>query len=382
VRQQRLVNEDTSLTLVGNIHDWGAIIVGLPQSEDDPELIIQGDVTLDGSGSVVLHGANDYIVGRCEGGTLTNDSNIVGTGHIGNGDGDLWLVNENCGTIDANSCEQTLTLDTGCNQITNAGTLAADNGGILDVESSVNNTGGLIKVSDGGFADFEKGVTGGTATVQGAKLEFDAASSVDVRFDNSGGHYGELILGDVKDFSGTIFGFNGQGSECPSLLTSDEIDLLCVPVGNVCFSENGNGDASITIMKNSHTVLATITVDNFDYRNLEKASDGHGGTIIFDPPASASTSPSVSIGGAGNDTFVFHPGEGSQTVNTFNPQHDTIELDHFANVQNVQELAAAITPDMHGNAVLELGHGDSIAIPGVSATFLQQNLQNLVHLHA
>jgi hypothetical protein len=48
----------------------------------------------------------------------------------------------------------------------------------------------------------------------------------------------------------------------------------------------------------------------------------------------------------------------------------------------VQELAAAITPDVHGNAVLELGHGDSIAIPGVSATFLQQNIQSLVHLHA
>jgi hypothetical protein len=205
---------------------------------------------------------------------------------------------------------------------------------------------------------------------------------VDVTFDNCGGHYGELILGDVKGFSGTIFGFNGQGSECPSLLTTDEIDLRCVADGNVCFSKGADGDAIITV-KDAQTVLATITIDNFDFRNLEKASDGQGGTIIFDSPASANANPpSVSIGGAGNDTFVFHPGEGSQTVNNFDPQHDTIELDHFANIHNVQELAAAITPDMHGNAVLELGHGDSIAIPGVSATFLQQNLQSLVHLHA
>src|SRR5262249_30339015 len=100
-----------------------------------------------------------------------------------------------------------------------------------------------------------------------------------------------------------------------------------------------------------------------------KASDGHGGTIIYDPPASASTSPTVSIGGAGNDTFVFHPGEGAQTVNNFNPQQDTIELDHFANIPNAEQLAQLVTPDAHGNAVLELGHGDSIAIPGVSATF-------------
>jgi FecR protein len=378
-----LVNCGTSLTLVGGIHDWGAIVVGPPQFEGDPDLIIKGDVTLDGSGSVVLNGANDSIVAAYEGGKLTNDSNIVGAGHVGNGDGNLWLFNENCGTIDANSCQQALTLDTGCNPITNAGTLAADNGGRLDVESSViNNTGGSIKVSDGGFADFEKSVTGGTAVIQGGTLKFDAASSVDVTFDNNGGHYGELILGDVKGFSGTIFGFNGQGSECPTLLTSDEIDLRCVRQGNVCFSEGADGDAIITV-KDARTVLATITIDNFDFRNLEKASDGQGGTIIFDPPASANANPpSVSIGGAGNDTFVFHPGEGSQTVNSFDPQHDTIELDQFANIHNVQELAAAITPDMHGNAVLELGHGDSIAIPGVSATCLQQNLQSLVHLHA
>ena len=280
------------------------------QFEGDPDLIIKGDVTLDGSGSVVLDDTNDSIVASHEGSTLTNDSNIAGAGHIGNGDGNLRLVNENCGTIDANSCEQALALDTGCNQITNAGTLAADNGGVLDVESSVNNTCGSIKVSDGGVADFEKSVTGGTAVVQGGELKFDAASSVDVRFDNSGGHYGELILGDVQGFSGTISGFNGQESECPSLLTSDEIDLLGIAACNVCFSEDANGNAIITI-KN----LGTITIDNFDFSNLEKASDGHGGTIIFDPPAAANTNPpSVSIGGAGNDTFVFHPGGGSQTV--------------------------------------------------------------------
>jgi hypothetical protein len=373
-----LVNGGTSLTLVGDIHDWGAIVVGRPQFEGDPDLVIKGDVTLDGSGSVVLNGADDSIVASHEGSTLTNDSDIAGAGHVGDGDGNLWLVNENCGTIDANSCEQALTLDTGCNQITNAGTLAADNAGRLEVESSVNNTCGSIKVSAGGFADFEKSVTGGTALVQGGELKFDAASSVDVTFDKSGGHYGELILGDVKGFSGTIFGFNGQESECPSLLTSDEIHLLGVAVCDVCFSED-SGNAIITIKTDGHT----ITIDSFDFSNLEKASDGHGGTIIFDAPASANTNPpSVSIGGVSNDTFVFHPGEGSQTVNNFNPQHDAIELDQFANIHSVQELAAAITPDVHGNAVLELGHGDSIVMPGVSATYLQQNLQSLVHLHA
>ena len=105
--------------------------------------------------------------------------------------------------------------------------------------------------------------------------------------------------------------------------------------------------------------------------------------MIFDPPATnVSVQPLRHHRRRRQRHFRVPPGRRPQTVNNFNPQHDTIELDHFANIQNVQELAAAITPDVHGNAVLELGHGDSIAIPGVSATFLQQHLQSLVHLHA
>ena len=89
---------------------------------------------------------------------------------------------------------------------------------------------------------------------------------------------------------------------------------------------------------------------------------------------------SASIG-AGNETFVFNPGIGADTINNFNPQADMIELDHFADVENLQQLAAAITTDAHGDATIELGHGDSIAIPGVTASYLQAHLQSLVHLH-
>ncbi len=72
---------------------------------------------------------------------------------------------------------------------------------------------------------------------------------------------------------------------------------------------------------------------------------------------------------------------GAETINNFNPQVDTIELDHFANVQNVQQLAALITPDAHGDAVIELGHNDSISHPRHDASYLQAHLQSLVHLH-
>jgi FecR protein len=94
------------------------------------------------------------------------------------------------------------------------------------------------------------------------------------------------------------------------------------------------------------------------------------------PAANASQTVSVSIGGAGNDNFVFAPGVGSDTVLNFNPQQDTIELDHFANAQTVQELQALITTDAHGDAVIDLGHNDSITLANTTTAQLQQAIQN------
>jgi hypothetical protein len=44
-------------------------------------------------------------------------------------------------------------------------------------------------------------------------------------------------------------------------------------------------------------------------------------------------------------------------------------------------LASLITTDAHGYAVIELGHNDSITVPGMTANYLQAHLQSLVHLH-
>jgi hypothetical protein len=89
---------------------------------------------------------------------------------------------------------------------------------------------------------------------------------------------------------------------------------------------------------------------------------------------------SVSIGGPGNDNFVFKPGVGADTIVNFNAHDDHIDLEHFANVQNYQELAEAVTQDAHGNAVIELGHNDSVTVAGLSEQALKANLQSLVHL--
>ena len=62
---------------------------------------------------------------------------------------------------------------------------------------------------------------------------------------------------------------------------------------------------------------------------------------------------SISIGGPGADNFIFHPGIGADTIVNFSSQAgDTIELDHFTNLNalSVHQLAALITTDSHGDA--------------------------------
>ena len=72
---------------------------------------------------------------------------------------------------------------------------------------------------------------------------------------------------------------------------------------------------------------------------------------------------------------MFAPGIGADTITNFNPQQDTIELDHFANAQTVQELQSLITTDAHGDAVINLGNHDSITLPGTTAAQLLQVIQ-------
>ena len=77
------------------------------------------------------------------------------------------------------------------------------------------------------------------------------------------------------------------------------------------------------------------------------SSDGQGGTIAIDPPkdnfafasnpapANAPTTPSVTVGGAGNDGFVFHQPAGNGGQSGFG--HDALAL----NAENSHLLALA-----------------------------------------
>ena len=273
--------------------------------------------------------------------------------------------------------------------MTNKGTLEASNGGTLLVDDAV--TGG------------------GSALVAGGVVHFEQTANIsEITFNNGGDTptYGEVIFDSPNGLNATVNGFAGTA---PDLADSDGIDLAGVwTTVDPLTSSGGNLVVELT----NGSQVATLTFDDFT-GTLNIGSDGSGGTLITDPPAASHPSPtdgggattnvalnwvndqidvtpaqvetqsaggSVTYGGPGNDNFVFQPGIGADTIANFNPRVDTIELDHFANIQNVQQLAALIGTDAHGDAVIELGHNDSIALPGVTQSYLHAHLQSLVHL--
>ena len=98
----------------------------------------------------------------------------------------------------------------------------------------------------------------------------------------------------------------------------------------------------------------------------------------------------VSIGGLGNDQFVFKPGVGADTMVNFptasNSQGsyvgDTIELDNFSNIQSVHDVLQHLSTDAHGNAVVDLGNHDSITFQGISAATVTANAMHMFVLHS
>ena len=341
----------------GKTIDNAGLLVAVGASSE--VLVDTTTLTLFGDGTVAL-ASGGAIVGNGNTGnpdTLENfDNTIIGAGTIGDlGNGELALVNDINGTIDANG--GMLTLVTG-NTIANAGLLEATEGGTLNVADNVNGTGN-IAIGNGATVEL-----GGTVT---NTVIFEGSTGT-LQIDSSGtpSHY-------------SIF---GGGALLPA---GDEIYLPNIGYDPAADSYNANTGV-ITVSNGTSAGTVTIDVaggvgsgDTFVF-----ASQGSG-TVVYDPPGGTDTvdplakSSGTSVSPVG-DTFVFHPGMGTDTASNFIAKGDTIELDHFANIETVRQLTSLIGTNAHGDAVIELGHHDSITLPGVSANYLQAHLHSLVHL--
>jgi hypothetical protein len=129
------------------------------------------------------------------------------------------------------------------------------------------------------FAISENIVVTTSATIaNGGSLELNAASAETVTFT---GGTGSLILDQPASFTGHIVGFTGTA---PDAAHSDTIDLVGIDYNSVQFAESYNSITGLLTVSDGIDNVS-FTFDNFSAM-LYFASDGKGGTLITDPPAS------------------------------------------------------------------------------------------------
>jgi hypothetical protein len=186
------VADGASFEVGGTFDNTGTI--GLNSTGDATTLVINKSVTLAGTGAhvgvgggniVLSDNSSNAIVGdTVNGGTLTIDGNLIsGAGQIGrNGDGTLTL-HVSSGGIFATGTSP-LTIDTG-NTVINSGEIGALNGGDLEIDDSINNTGGEVGVRFGGALGIgtfrlASNIKGGTVYNDGGLMGIDIGDMNDV----------------------------------------------------------------------------------------------------------------------------------------------------------------------------------------------------------
>ena len=204
-----------------------------------------------------------------------------------------------------------LTLNTGANTITNAGTLEAAAGDTLTVSSGVTNTGSLIA---NGTVDVAGAVTGaGTGTINnGGTLEFEAASSTAVSFVGTSGTTGLLNLQDSQAFSGSIAGMSAS-------VPGDAV--LCADISFATLTKSYNTTTHmLTLSDGSHTahldMIGTYTLASFHFSNV-------GGQVEFTDPASGQFAQAVAGFGTdqGSGSITTPPGQGATHENLIATSH-------------------------------------------------------------
>src|SRR5262249_48611745 len=119
--------------------------------------------------------------------------------------------------------------------------------------------------------------------------------------------------------------------------------------------------ASSTPSDHQPTAPATTAADTPPASNVAATSQQPTGDTGTQTGATQTAVAPATIGPNGSDTFVFAANFGHETITTFHPETDVIEIDHTV-FADVQALLAATHDDGHGNAVITANPNDSITI--------------------
>src|SRR5690348_6621856 len=199
------------------------------------------------------------------------------------------------------------------------------------------------------------------ATIPGGSYEVDYGSNRSdtihlgdgnwIAFGNGGN---DTIFGN----DGTDILFGGKGND--TLVGNDGFNLL--------FGEKGND----TLIGGQHGNF----LDGGDGKDL--LVGGNGDDIL-----AGGAGNDTLFGGHGVDTFVFASGGGRDVVMDFG-DGDILQIQRNINglhVADADDLLSRIHDDHQGNAVIDLGHGDSVTLMGIKAEDIHNNPDGYIKVH-
>ena len=194
----------------------------------------------------------------------------------------------------------------------------------------------------------------GTATIgANATLELAAADSASVTFAAS---TGMLKLDQPSTFSADIFGFAGDGT----LSGSDQIDLKGMNY-NTVHDSYANGVLTVSDGKGDTAKLSFS--GSYNLANFDFASDGSGGTIVYDPPVPPTSGTNTNAAGPSATSAMIGTGATLELAPTdselviFAGSNGTLILDG---------LASGAQPFNFKGAVAGFGGQDVIDLSGIT----------------
>jgi hypothetical protein len=172
-------------------------------------------------------------------------------------------------------------------------------------------------------------------------------------------------------------------------------DTLLTTVGSSALSPNGVS-GYVDYHAVSVTLAANLAPGTYyigaiaDYNNVlvETNEDNNASgpvQITLTAPAAptaiaSSTGTSardVLFGGSGSDAFIFAPNFGQDIIKNFQPNDDTIRIDHTV-FANIAELMEHTSDNSSGDAVIAANAHDTITIMGVTTDTLQHHLNSFI----
>ena len=156
----------------------------------------------------------------------------------------------------------------------------------------------------------------GVAVQSGGSLELTSSETESVTFIGS---TGSLKLDAGSRLDGQIFGFTGDGT----LSGSDRIDLSGLNYNSTVASSSAyNSSTGLLEVSNGASVVDLHFFGSYVLADFKFASDGNGGTIVYDPPVAANgakdaagsnsavsdaSSRLAAESGSGQHNFLFKP---------------------------------------------------------------------------